>query len=49
MANVPFHITDEKGNTFKGLTDSDGCCARVYTDGAQTLKVLTGVLALEKW
>ena len=49
MANVPFHITDEKGNTFQGLTDAHGCCARVYTDGVQTLKVLTGVLALEKW
>ena len=48
MANVPFHITDGEGNIFKGLTDGDGCCDRVYTDGAQTLKVLTGVLALEK-
>lgn len=49
MAQVPFHITDGQGRVFTGLTDADGCCARVYTDGAQTLTVLTGVLALEKW
>lgn len=49
MAQVPFHITDEKGNVFTGLTDANGCCPRVYTDGAQTLTLLTGVLALEKW
>jgi uncharacterized Zn-binding protein involved in type VI secretion len=49
MAQVPFHITDEQGNVFTGLSDADGRCARVYTDGAQTLTLLTGVAALEKW
>ena len=49
MVQVPFHITDEKGNVFTGLTDAEGCCPRVYTDGAQTLTLLTGVAALEKW
>ena len=49
MAQVPFHITDGQGNVYTGLTDAEGCCARVHTDGAQTLTVLTGVLALEQW
>ncbi|MDR5808464.1 type VI secretion system Vgr family protein [Caballeronia sp. LZ019] len=49
LANVPYFIKDEAGNTYRGLTDQDGCCERVYTMGAQKLTVLTGVLALEQW
>ncbi|MGZ3237570.1 MAG: PAAR domain-containing protein [Burkholderiaceae bacterium] len=49
MQNVPYHITDEAGKTYKGLTDKDGRCTRVYTDRAHELKILVGVLALEKW
>jgi len=49
IANVPFFITDESGNSFQGFSDSQGCCERIKTEGAQTLKILLGVQALEKW
>jgi len=49
IANMPYHITDESGQVYKGLTDADGCCERVHTKDVQSLAILTGVLALEKW
>lgn len=49
IANLPYHITDEEGNAHQGVTDEDGCCERVRTSSPQTLVVLTGVPALEKW
>jgi hypothetical protein len=49
IANMPYHITDASGKTYKGLTDANGCCERVHTEGAESLKILAGVLALEKW
>lgn len=49
IANMPYHITDASGNVYKGLTDANGCCERVHTESAESLKIFTGVLALEKW
>lgn len=49
IANLPYHITDEDGNACQSITDADGCCQRVRTSSPQTLVVLTGVPALEKW
>ena len=49
IANMPYHITDEDGAAYKGLTDADGCCERVHTKNAQSLSILTGAPALEKW
>ena len=49
LANVPYHITDESGNVYKGVTDAQGCCERVFTDNEQSLKIFIGVPALEKW
>lgn len=46
---IPYHITDESGNVYKGVTDSDGCCERVHTENVQSLAILTGASALEKW
>ncbi|WP_148716704.1 PAAR domain-containing protein [Chitinolyticbacter meiyuanensis] len=49
LANVPYHITDAAGTSYKGVSDELGCCERVFTDGAQDLTVFVGVAALEKW
>lgn len=49
IANMPYHITDESGTVYKGLTDANGCCERVHTENVQSLSILTGALALEKW
>lgn len=49
IAGIPYHITDESGNVYKGLTDSDGCCQRVHTENVESLAILTGASALEKW
>lgn len=48
MASVPYFIQDEEGNIYKGITDSDGCCERIFTNKAQKLKIYLGVQALEK-
>jgi hypothetical protein len=49
LANVPYHITTEDGNVYKGLTDKQGCCERIHTDNPQNLTIYLGVPALEKW
>ncbi|SEN88902.1 hypothetical protein SAMN05428959_103617 [Duganella sp. CF517] len=49
IANMPYHMTDESGTVYKGLTDADGCCERVHTENVQSLSILTGALAMEKW
>lgn len=48
LASVPYFILDEEGNAYKGVTDSNGCCERIFTDKAQKLKIYLGVQALEK-
>uniref|UniRef100_UPI000480C3A5 DUF2345 domain-containing protein n=1 Tax=Enterobacter cloacae TaxID=550 RepID=UPI000480C3A5 len=49
IQNVPYFITNTEGETFKGFTDSQGLCDRVFTKDASTLTILLGVPALEKW
>jgi uncharacterized Zn-binding protein involved in type VI secretion len=49
IANMPYHIRDEAGNVYKGLTDASGCCERVHTVSPQSLRILTGAPALENW
>lgn len=49
ITGMPYHITDESGNVYKGFTDSDGCCERVHTANPESLAILTGASALEKW
>ena len=49
LLNVPYHITTEDGDVYKGVTDENGCCVRIYTSSPQNLDVLIGVPALEKW
>lgn len=48
-ANCPFHITDSAGKTYQGLTDENGLCPRVYTNGQKTLDIAVGLKALERW
>ncbi len=48
-ANCPFHITDSAGKTYQGLTDENGLCPRVYTNGQKTLDIAVGLQALERW
>lgn len=49
MINVPYYITDATGRVFKGITDGDGLCPRVFTDAPEDLEVYLGLAALEKW
>ncbi|QJE02079.1 hypothetical protein HH212_20345 [Massilia forsythiae] len=49
IAGMPYHIIDGSGKVYKGLTDGAGCCQRVHTENAQSLAILTGAPALEKW
>ncbi len=49
FAGVPYFISDQKGNTWQGVTGEDGCCPRIQTDGPQRLSVTFGLLALELW
>ncbi|QSY06571.1 PAAR domain-containing protein [Burkholderia pseudomallei] len=49
LANVPYHIRDQSGNEYQGLTDQDGLCPRVSTASIETLSIAVGVAALEKW
>lgn len=49
IAGMPYHITDESRNVYKGITDSDGCCQRIHTENVESLAILTGASALEKW
>lgn len=49
LTNVPFFITDKDGNTYQGVTNEQGSCGRIRTKSQQTLDVLLGVTALEKW
>lgn len=44
---IPYFILDGEGNTYKGMTDENGCCDRVYTSSAQKLTIYLGVQALE--
>ncbi len=49
LQNVPYLITNTQGETFKGFTDSQGLCDRVFTKDISTLTIYLGVQALEKW
>ena len=49
LTNVPFFITDQEGKNYQGITDEKGSCGRIKTNNKQTLDVLLGVMALEKW
>ncbi|HIE9397819.1 TPA: type VI secretion system Vgr family protein [Klebsiella variicola subsp. variicola] len=49
MANVPYFISSENGETFKGVTDNQGLCKRVFSKESAKLTVWLGVLALERW
>ncbi|MCP0966856.1 hypothetical protein MU310_11130, partial [Klebsiella pneumoniae] len=39
----------ENGETFKGVTDNQGLCKRVFSKESAKLTVWLGVLALERW
>ncbi|MDR9890298.1 DUF2345 domain-containing protein, partial [Pseudenterobacter timonensis] len=49
MANVPYFISSESGETFKGITDNQGLCKRVFSKESTKLTVWLGVQALERW
>ncbi len=49
MANVPYFISSENVETFKGVTDNQGLCKRVFSKESAKLTVWLGVLALERW
>ncbi|XTZ36957.1 type VI secretion system Vgr family protein [Salmonella enterica] len=49
MVNTPYFICNENGETFKGITDSQGLCKRVFTKESSKLTVWLGVYVLEKW
>ncbi|VTN09809.1 Uncharacterized protein conserved in bacteria [Raoultella terrigena] len=49
LQNVPYLITNTQGETFKGATDSQGLCDRVFTKDISTLTIYLGIQALEKW
>ncbi|MCK7226952.1 type VI secretion system tip protein VgrG [Enterobacter asburiae] len=49
MANVPYFISSESGETFKGVTDNQGLCKRIFSKESSKLTVWLGVQALERW
>ncbi|MFP8570873.1 type VI secretion system Vgr family protein [Enterobacter hormaechei] len=49
LANVPYFIRNEYNETFKGVTDAQGLCKRVFTKEPSKLTIWLGVHALEKW
>ncbi len=49
LASVPYFIRNEYNETFKGVTDTQGLCKRVFTKEPSKLTVWLGVHALEKW
>lgn len=49
IVNTPYFIRNKSGETFKGFTDSQRLCKRVFTKEASKLTVWLGVHALEKW
>ncbi|MDG3485725.1 hypothetical protein P8V84_17785, partial [Klebsiella pneumoniae] len=42
-------LFSENGETFKGVTDNQGLCKRVFSKESAKLTVWLGVLALERW
>lgn len=49
VANCPYHIKDNVGNEYQGLTDASGLCPRVHTEKANNLDIAVGLKALERW
>ena len=49
LVNVPYFIRNEYNETFKGVTDSQGLCKRVFTKESSRITVWLGIEALEKW
>ncbi|WP_423380516.1 PAAR domain-containing protein [Burkholderia sp. LMG 32019] len=49
IRHIPYFIKDAAGRVYKGMTDDEGLCPRVYTDGKQALNITVGMKALEHW
>lgn len=49
IPGVPYYIKDESGNEYKGVSDENGNCPRVYTNRQESLLVVIGIAALERW
>lgn len=49
LCGVPYHVKVPAGATYRGLTDSEGFCPRVFTDEEQHLQVAIGIRALQRW
>ncbi|CAM2171088.1 PAAR domain-containing protein [Burkholderia orbicola] len=49
VCSSPYHIRTSTGAVYKGLTDSQGYCPRVYTKDVSKLDIAVGLQALERW
>ncbi|WP_152608011.1 PAAR domain-containing protein [Burkholderia sp. A9] len=49
VCSSPYHIRTSAGAVYKGLTDSQGYCPRVYTKDVSKLDIAVGLQALERW
>lgn len=49
VCSAPYHIRAANGAVYKGLTDSQGYCPRVYTSDVSSLDIAIGLKALERW
>ena len=49
MCSAPYHIRTATGTVYKGLTNSQGYCPRVYTKNVASLDIAVGMKALERW
>ena len=49
VCGSPYHIRTSAGAVYKGLTDSQGYCPRVYTKDVSKLDIAVGLQALELW
>ncbi|TDR27729.1 PAAR motif-containing protein [Hydromonas duriensis] len=48
LDGVAYYIKSSTGKVYKGYTDEFGLCPRIDTEGAETLTVWFGILALEQ-
>ncbi|WP_407712050.1 PAAR domain-containing protein [Burkholderia cenocepacia] len=49
VCSSPYHIRTSTGAVYKGLTDAQGYCPRVYTKDVSKLDIAVGLQALERW
>lgn len=49
VRSSPYHIRTSTGAVYKGLTDAQGYCPRVYTKDVSKLDIAVGLQALERW